>query len=60
MVTEAHGNIYTSLHLLMWVFFFSKCVKFVLFSILEDYKWTDVVALTMRFPYYKFAHVGLE
>ena len=31
----------------MWVFFFfSKCVKFVLFSILEDYRWTNVVAQT--------------
>ena len=41
-------------------FFFSKCVKFVPFSILEDYKWIDVIALTMRFPYYKFVHVGLK
>ena len=30
---------------LMWVIFGSKCVKFVLFSILEDYKQTDVDAL---------------
>ena len=31
----------------MWVFFFfSKCVKFVLFSILEDYSWANVVALS--------------
>ena len=30
----------------MWVFFGSKCVKIVLFSIFEDYKRTDVDALT--------------
>ena len=29
----------------MWVFFGSKCVKVVLFSILEDYKRTDMDAL---------------
>ena len=29
----------------MWMFFASKCVKFVLSSILEDYKLTDVNAL---------------
>ena len=44
MVTVARGNVYTFLHPLMWVFFCSKCVKFVLFSILEDYTWTDVNA----------------
>ena len=44
MIIVAHGNIYTFLHSLMWVFFCSKCVKCVLFSILEDYKWADVVA----------------
>ena len=27
-------------------FFCSKCVKFVLFSILEDYRWANVVALS--------------
>ena len=47
MIIVAHGNIYTFLHPLMWVFFCSKCVKFVLFSILEDYRWTNVVALIM-------------
>ena len=45
MVTVAHENIYTSLHPLMWVFFCLECVKFVFFSILEDYKWADVIAL---------------
>ena len=37
--------IYTFLHPLIWVFFCSKCVKLVLFSILEDYTRPDVVAL---------------
>ena len=37
MVTVAHGNIYAIWHSLMWMFFCLKCVKFILFSILEDY-----------------------
>jgi len=45
MVTVAHVYIYTFLHPLMWVFFCSKCVKWVPFSILEDYTRPDVVAL---------------
>ena len=46
-VTVAHGNIYTFLHLLMWVFFLKMCkiCTFFYFSILEDYRWADVVAL---------------
>jgi len=44
---EIFTHLYIFLHPLMWVFFCSKCVKFVLFSILENYKWTDVVALIM-------------
>ena len=33
----------------MWVFFGSKCVKVILFSILEDYKRIDVDALKHSF-----------
>ena len=43
---EMFTQFYTILLPLMWVFFSSKCIKFVLSSILEDYTWTDVDALS--------------
>ena len=45
-LTVACGNVYTFLHPLMWVFFWSKYVKFVFFPILKDYTWTNVDTLT--------------
>ena len=36
----------TILHPLMWVFFCSKCVKSVSFSILHNFAQTDIIALT--------------
>ena len=48
-VTVALVHLCTILHALMWVFFWSKCVKWVTFYILQDYPWTDVVALIHRF-----------
>ena len=44
-VTVALVYLCTILHPLMWVFFGSKCVKRATFCILQDYPWTDVVAL---------------
>ena len=44
-VTVAFVYLCTILHLLMWVFFWSKCVKCLTFSNLQDYATTDVVAL---------------
>ena len=48
-VTVAFVHLCTILHPLMWVFFWSKCVKWVTFYVLQDYPWTDVVALIHRF-----------
>ena len=36
---------YTILHPLMWVFFWPKCVKWVIFSILQNFTQADGVAL---------------
>ena len=47
---EIFTHLYKFLHPLIWVFFCSKCVKFVLFYfILKDYRWADVVVL-ISFP----------
>ena len=45
MVTVALVHLCTILYPPMWVFFWSKCVKWAAFCILQDYPWTDVVAL---------------
>ena len=49
-LTVALVHLCTILHPLMWVFFLlSKCVKWLTFSILQDYAITDVVALKWKF-----------
>ena len=53
MITVAIVYLYTSLHPLMWVFFCSKCVKLVTFSILHIYAHTDGDALIVRKSVYK-------
>ena len=47
MVTVALVHKCKILHLLMWVFFLSKCVKWSVFSIVQDFASTDVDALTL-------------
>ena len=45
MVTVALLYIYTILQVLMWVFFWLKCVKLTTFYILHNFTTSDVVAL---------------
>ena len=47
-VTVAIVQKCTILHLLMWVFFCSNCVKLVTFSILHNYTSIDVIALKTK------------
>ena len=51
MVTVARGNVYTILHIFtltnVSVFLLKMCKICTFFSILKDYTWTDVDALTM-------------
>ena len=44
----------TTLHPLMWVFFWSKCVKCDIFSIMQDFASIDVDALIISFVLAKF------
>ena len=44
-VTVVIVHKYIILHPLMWVFFCSKCVKWAIFSILQDFTHTDANAL---------------
>ena len=46
-VTVAIVQKCTILHPLMWVFFEPKCVKWLPFSILQNYSPTDVIALSI-------------
>ena len=46
-VTVAMVHKCTIMHPLMWVFFGSKCVKRLHFSILQNYPPADVIALTV-------------
>ena len=53
-VTVALAYLCTILHLLMWMFFWSKYVKRAVFCILQDYPWTNVDALI------KIKHLNTE
>jgi len=54
MLTVVIVYLYTSLHPLMWVFFCSKCVKLVTFSILHIYAHID--GMLLRFYFYFFVY----
>ena len=46
MVTVTLVHLCTISHPMIWVFFWSKYVKWAAFCILQDYPWTDAIALT--------------
>ena len=46
-IAVAIVHFYTSLHSLMWIFFYSNCVKWEPFSILYNFTLTDVIALKL-------------
>ena len=53
MITVAIVYFYTSLHPLMWVFFYPNCVKWALFFILHNFISTDIIALIWMFFWIK-------
>ena len=55
-VTVAIVHKCTILHSLMWVFFYSNCVKLATFFILHNYTSTDVIALKWKEEVWNLAH----
>ena len=47
-VTVAIMHKCTIMHKLVWVFFYSNCVKLITFSILHNYAQADVIAFTTK------------
>ena len=54
-VTVAIVHKCTIMHKLVWVIFYSNCVKLATFSILHNYAQADVIAV-MDFPLIRYGH----